>query len=95
METLRVAGLKISTLVRDGDLCRSLIEEAGRLGADCIFVGTDGRKEDSRQSGPDDFIASLVASSFCSVEVARSSMSVSAGAYMSIARAPVQAAGVC
>jgi len=90
-ETLRVAGLKVSNLVRAGDLCRVLVEEAGRRGADCIFVGTDGREEDARLSRPPSLITSLVASSPCSVEVARYPMAVSAGAFVPIARAAIQA----
>lgn len=91
LEALRAKGLKISTLVRDGDLCSLLIEEAGRLGADCIFVGMHGRSGDARGSGPNNFITSLVANSNCTVEVARSFMMVSTGAFVPSARAAVRA----
>ena len=91
-ETLRAAGLRISTVVLEGDLGRSLAEEAGRWGADCIFVGTHGHDGEAGQRIPVGLITSLVASSPCSVEVARSSMRATAGAFVPIAHAPVQAA---
>jgi nucleotide-binding universal stress UspA family protein len=90
-ETLRASGLKITTLVTEGELCRTLVEEAARRGADCIFVGTHGREEDAKQTGSRSLITSLVAGSNCTVEVARSSLVVSAGAFVPIARASVQA----
>jgi nucleotide-binding universal stress UspA family protein len=89
-ETLRAGGLKVSNLVRAGDLCRALVEEAGRRGVDCIFVGTDGREEDAKLSRPPSLITSLVSSSPCSVEVARSPLTVPVGAFAPIARPSVQ-----
>ena len=91
-ETLRSTGLKVSTVSQEGDLRRALVEEAGRWGADCIFVGAHGRDSEAHQRIPDDLVAALVASSPCSVEVARSSMRTKAGAHLTIIRAPVQAA---
>jgi nucleotide-binding universal stress UspA family protein len=84
--------LKITTLFRGGELSRTLVEEAARRGADCIFVGTHGREEDAKQTGTRSLITSLVASSNCTVEVARSPLVVSAAAFVPIARAAVQAA---
>lgn len=40
--TLTQLGLSVSTLAREGDPKRVLIEEAHDLGADCIFVGASG-----------------------------------------------------
>jgi nucleotide-binding universal stress UspA family protein len=91
-ETLRASGLKITTLFREGELCRTLVEEAARRGADCIFVGTHGREEDAEHLGTRSLITSLVASSNCTVEVARSPLVVSAGAFVPIARVAVQVA---
>jgi nucleotide-binding universal stress UspA family protein len=90
-ETLRASGLKITTLVIEGEMCRTLVEEAARRGADCIFVGAHRREEDAKPTATRSLITSLVASSNCTVEVARSPMVVSAGAFVPIARAAVQA----
>jgi nucleotide-binding universal stress UspA family protein len=90
-ETLRASGLKITTLLREGELCRTLVEEAARRGADCIFVGTHGSEEDAKSTVTRSLITSLVASSNCTVEVARSPSVVSASAFVPIARSAVQA----
>jgi nucleotide-binding universal stress UspA family protein len=91
-ETLRAAGLKVSTVAREGELRCALVEEAVRWRADCIFVGTHGRDSEADQHSPGGLITALVAGSPCSVEVARSSMRATAGAFVPIARAPVRAA---
>jgi nucleotide-binding universal stress UspA family protein len=41
-EKLRVTGLVVSSLVKEGDPKRVLVEEAEAWGADCIFVGARG-----------------------------------------------------
>lgn len=92
VETLRATGLKVSTVGPADDLRRVLVEEAGRWGADCIFVGTHGRDGEAEQRIPADLINALVASSPCSVEVVRTPMRATAGACVPIIRAPVQAA---
>ena len=70
-EELRAAGLIVSSLVKEGDPKRILIEEAERWGADCIFVGSRGMGRLKR------FLlgsvsAAVVARAHCSVEVVRS-----------------------
>jgi nucleotide-binding universal stress UspA family protein len=91
-ETLRAAGLKVSTVAPKGELRRALVEEADRWGADCIFVGTHGGDGEANQHGTGGLINALVAGSPCSVEVARSSTRATVGAFVPIARAPVQSA---
>jgi nucleotide-binding universal stress UspA family protein len=91
-ETLRANGLKVSTVVQEGELRRALVEEAVRWGADCIFVGTHGDDGEAEQRIPVGLINALVAGSPCSVEVARSSMRATTGAFVPIVRAPVQTA---
>jgi nucleotide-binding universal stress UspA family protein len=41
-EKLRVTGLAVSSIVKEGDPKRVLIEEAEQWGADCLFVGARG-----------------------------------------------------
>lgn len=91
-EILRSTGLKVSTVSQEGELRRAVVEEAARWGADCIFVGAHGRDGEADQPIPDDLVAALVASSPCSVEVARASMRTKDDAHLTIIRAPVQAA---
>jgi nucleotide-binding universal stress UspA family protein len=67
---LRAAGLTVSSLVKEGDPKRILIEEAERWGADCIFVGSRGMGRLKR------FLlgsvsTAVVARAHCSVEVVR------------------------
>ena len=61
------------------------------MGADCIFVGANAREAGDDLNAPDCLITSLVAGSPCSVEVARSPMGAAAGAFLSLARAPLLA----
>ena len=86
-ETLRAAGLRVSTAVLGGDLRDALIDEAGRWGADCIYFGTHAGGVEPRQHGPGSLVSELVASSPCSVEVVRSPVRTTAGAAVMNARA--------
>lgn len=67
---LREAGCEVSLLVRDGDPRGVLLEEAKRMGVDCIFVGATGMSALDRLllgsvSG------AVTARAECSVEVVR------------------------
>jgi nucleotide-binding universal stress UspA family protein len=67
---LRRAGLNVSHLVRQGNPKRVLLDEAKKLGADCIFVGARGLGRTDR------FLlasvsAGVAAQAACSVEVVR------------------------
>jgi len=69
-EKLRAAGLKVSSVVHDGDPKSLLIEEAERWGTDCIFVGARGHGLLERLLIGS--VASAVAArAHCSVEVVR------------------------
>ena len=70
VEKLRVAGLVVSSVVKEGDPKRVLVEEADEWGADCIFVGARGLRRLER------FLLGSVSTSVatraqCSVEVVR------------------------
>lgn len=70
---LRAAGLSVSAMIREGDAKSVLLEEAERLGADCIFVGAAG------MSAFDRFLlgsvsGAVAARAHCSVEVVRGSV---------------------
>lgn len=93
-ETLRAAGLKVSTVAREGELRCALVEEAVRWRADCIFVGTHGRDGKADQHSPGGLINALIAGAPCSVEVARSTMRATAGAFVPVAHAPARVAAV-
>jgi nucleotide-binding universal stress UspA family protein len=67
---LRAAGLEVSTVVKANDPKLVLLDEAGRWGSDCIFVGTRGHSSLAR------FLlgsvaTAVVARAHCSVEVVR------------------------
>jgi len=85
-EILRAAELGVSTVALAGDLRHTLVEEAGRWGADCIFVGARAREVEANPRAPCCLITSLVANSPCTIEVARAPMRVTAGASLSTAR---------
>jgi nucleotide-binding universal stress UspA family protein len=91
-ETLRAAGLKVSTVTPEVDLRRALIEEARRWDADCVFVGAPGRVVAADPRGPGCLITSLVANSPCTIEVARAPMQATAGAFLPAAHVPFHAA---
>jgi nucleotide-binding universal stress UspA family protein len=69
-EELRATGLSVNTLLREGEAKSILLEEADRLGADCLFVGAAG------MSTIDRFLlgsvsGAVAARADCSVEVVR------------------------
>jgi nucleotide-binding universal stress UspA family protein len=75
VERLQTSGLTITTVIKEGDPKRILIDEAKQWGADCIFVGARGLRGIGR------FLlgsvsAAVVARAHCSVEVVRSYASV-------------------
>jgi nucleotide-binding universal stress UspA family protein len=68
---LRAAGLAVSPLVAEGDPRQILVEEAERVGADCIFVGARGLRAIERLLLGS--VSSAIATrAHCSVEVVRS-----------------------
>jgi nucleotide-binding universal stress UspA family protein len=69
--TLRSAGLNVSTHIQKGDPKKVLIDEAERWGADCIFVGARGLNRIERLLLGS--VSTAVATrARCSVEVVRS-----------------------
>jgi nucleotide-binding universal stress UspA family protein len=69
-EKLRQAGLVVSTLVKNGDPKRILVDEAERWDADSIFLGAKGLRAIKR------FLlgsvsAGVAARAHCSVEIVR------------------------
>ena len=66
-----VAGLHVSCEVRRGDPQRVLAEEAEKMQADCIFVGSRGRGGPIERFLLGSVSAALVNNAPCSVEVAR------------------------
>jgi nucleotide-binding universal stress UspA family protein len=69
-ERLRTAGLSASTMVREGDPRRVLLEEADSWGADCIFIGVRGSRTRER-SLLGAVSAAVAARAACSVEIVR------------------------
>lgn len=63
-------GLHVSSVVRDGDPKRVLIEEAEKWGADCIFIGAKGHRFMERMLLGSVSYA-VAARAHCSVEVVR------------------------
>ena len=70
-ETLRVSGLIVSSVVKEGDPKQVLILEAEQWEADCIFVGARGLRSFERFL-PGSVSTAVVARAHCSVEVVRS-----------------------
>jgi nucleotide-binding universal stress UspA family protein len=68
---LQNAGLKVSTVVTQGDPKRVLVEEATEWTADCIFVGSTGFSNRLERFVLGSVSASVVARAGCSVEVVR------------------------
>ena len=67
---LREAGIEVSSIVTTEDPKQSILQEAERMGADCIFVGNN------RHSGLERFVLGSVSTAIatrahCSVEVVR------------------------
>jgi len=67
---LNAAGLTVSTLVVEGDPRRSLLAEAERVDADCIFVGARGLRGIKRLL-LGSVSTAIAARAHCSVEVVR------------------------
>lgn len=91
-ETLRAAGLRVSTVIQEGDLRRALVEEARQWDADCVFVGAPARAVEADQNGHGCLLTSLVANLPCTLEVARAPMRATAGAFLLSAYATFHAA---
>jgi nucleotide-binding universal stress UspA family protein len=87
VEEVRGAGLKTSIIVRRGDPQAILAGMAREWGADCIFVGSNGHDGKSDPPGFGSVAASLAACAPCSVEVARTGLWATAGAFIPLARA--------
>jgi nucleotide-binding universal stress UspA family protein len=69
-ETLRVSGLIVSSVVKEGDPKQVLIDEAEQWEADCIFVGARGLRSFERLL-LGSVSTAVVARAHCSVEVVR------------------------
>ena len=70
-ETLRNAGLTVSTRMEQGDPKRVLVEEAEEWAADCIFVGSTGFSNRLERFVLGSVSASVVARAHCTVEIVR------------------------
>ena len=92
VETLREAGLRVSTVILEGDLRRALVEEARRWDADCVFVGTTRLAVEADGRAPGCLLTSLVANSPCTIEVVRAPVRATAGAFLPAAHAHSPAA---
>ena len=69
-ENLRLAG-PMTTIVKEGDAKRVLVDEAKRLGADCIFVGSTGFSNRLERFLLGSVSAAVANRAECSVEVIR------------------------
>lgn len=70
---LRKAGLKVESIVKEGDPKRVLVSEAEEWGADCIFVGSAGFSNRFERFMLGSISAAVAARAHCSVEVVRAS----------------------
>jgi nucleotide-binding universal stress UspA family protein len=70
-EDLRGAGLNVSSLVKEGDAKKVLVDEAKRLGTDCIFVGSTGFGNRLERFLLGSVSAAVANRAECSVEVVR------------------------
>jgi nucleotide-binding universal stress UspA family protein len=68
---LSASGLRVSSLVKEGDPKRLLIEAAEEWKADCIFVGSTGTGNRFERFLLGSVSAAVVARAHCSVEVVR------------------------
>jgi nucleotide-binding universal stress UspA family protein len=68
---LREAGLKVSSVIREGAAKSALVAEAEGWDADCIFVGSRGLHSPLMKFFLGSVSASVVANATCSVEVTR------------------------
>ena len=71
VENLRGAGLNVSAIVTEGDAKKVLVDEAKRLGADCIFVGSTGFSNRLERFLLGSVSAAVANRAECSVEVVR------------------------
>jgi nucleotide-binding universal stress UspA family protein len=70
-EDLRGAGFNVSSLVKEGDAKKVLVDEAKRLGTDCIFVGSTGFSNRLERFLLGSVSAAVANRAECSVEVVR------------------------
>lgn len=70
-EDFRGAGLNVSSLVKEGDAKKVLVDEAKRLGAHCIFVGSTGFSNRLERFLLGSVSAAVANRAECSVEVVR------------------------
>jgi nucleotide-binding universal stress UspA family protein len=70
-EDLLAAGLNVSSFVKEGDAKKVLVDEAKRLGADCIFVGSTGFSNRLERFLLGSVSAAVANRAECSVEVVR------------------------
>jgi nucleotide-binding universal stress UspA family protein len=70
-EDLRAAGLNVSSLIKEGDAKKVLVDEAKRLGTDCIFVGSTGFSNRLERFLLGSVSAAVANRAECSVEVVR------------------------
>jgi nucleotide-binding universal stress UspA family protein len=70
-EDLRGAGLNVSSLVNEGDAKKVLVDEATRLGAGCIFVGSTGFSNRLERFLLGSVSAAVANRAECTVEVVR------------------------
>jgi nucleotide-binding universal stress UspA family protein len=68
---LRQAGFEVYTEVKEGDAKRVLLDEAKRLHADCIFVGSTGFSNRLERFLLGSVSAAVANRAECSVEVVR------------------------
>jgi nucleotide-binding universal stress UspA family protein len=65
------AGLKVSSVIREGDAKSALVAESESWGADCIFVGSRGLHRAFMRFFLGSVSGAVVANATCSVEVVR------------------------
>lgn len=70
-EDLRGAGLDVSAVVKEGNAKKVLVDEAKRLGADCIFVGSTGFSNRLERFLLGSVSAAVANRAECSVEIVR------------------------
>ncbi|HWN07844.1 MAG TPA: universal stress protein [Pyrinomonadaceae bacterium] len=70
-EDLRRAGLNVSSVVKEGDAKKVLVDEAQGQGADCIFVGSTGFSNRLERFLLGSVSAAVANRAECSVEVVR------------------------
>lgn len=71
MDILRLAAIKVTSVVREGDPKREVPKAAEEWGADCIFVGSAGFSNRFERFVLGSVSAAVAARAHCSVEVVR------------------------